>query len=149
MIFISKVFYLCGGMGLYGKEHFEEANIWRVNIKNQIEEISAGKVKCCNPNDHFNFLSNKDYKTQREIMNYDLFKVRNSDLVIVNFNDPKSIGSACEMAIAFEHKIPIIGLCENGEEDNLHPWLIEFCERIFDDREELVFYLIQHYINLD
>ena len=83
------MFYLCGGMGLYGKEHFEEANIWRVNIKNQIEEISAGKVKCCNPNDHFNFLSNKDYKTQREIMNYDLFKVRNSDLVIVNFNDPK------------------------------------------------------------
>lgn len=115
MIFISKVFYLCGEMGLYGKEHFEETNIWRVNIKNQIEEISAGKVKCCNPNDLFNFLSNKDYKTQREIMNYDLFKVRNSDLVIVNFNDPKSIGSACEMAIAFEHKIPIIGLCENGK----------------------------------
>lgn len=136
-------------MGLFGKEHFDKSNEWRVDIKNQIEELSDGKIKCCNPNDHFNFLSDKDYKTQREVMNYDLFKVRNSSAIIVNFNDHKSIGSACEMAIAFENKIPIIGLYENGEENNLHPWLKEFCERIFDDREELILYMIKHYINDD
>lgn len=136
-------------MGKFGKERFNEVNEWRVDIKNRIEEISEGRVRCCNPNDHFNFLNNNDYKTQREVMNYDLFRVRNSNFVIVNFNDPESIGSACEMAIAFEHRIPIVGLCDTDKEDNLHPWLKEFCERIFNDKEELIFYLVQHYINDD
>lgn len=149
MISINKKFYLCGGMGKFGKERFNEVNEWRVDIKNRIEEISEGRVRCCNPNDHFNFLNNNDYKTQREVMNYDLFRVRNSNFVIVNFNDPESIGSACEMAIAFEHRIPIVGLCDTDKEDNLHPWLKEFCERIFNDKEELIFYLVQHYINDD
>lgn len=147
--FLNKVFYLCGGMGKFGKEHFDKANEWRLDIKNQIEEISGGKVKCCNPNDHYNFLNDEIDLDQREIMNYDLHKVRNSNAIIVNFNDPKSIGSACEMAIAFEHRIPIIGLCKKEEYSLLHPWLKEFCEKIFSNREDLVFYLVQHYINDD
>lgn len=135
-------------MGKFGKERFEECNSWREDIKNKIIEQSNEKVKCCNPNDHFNFLDNTTYKTQREIMECDLHKVRNSDAIIVNFNDPQSIGSACEMAIAYELKIPIIGLCENNENESLlHPWLKEFCIRIFNNREELVLYVIKHYID--
>lgn len=106
-----------------------------------------GKVHCCNPNDHFNFLNNKTYKSEKEIMEYDLYKVRKSDVIIANFNDPSSIGTACEIAIAHEYSIPIIGLCEHDEENNLHPWLKEFCSRIFINREELVLYLLQHYVN--
>lgn len=146
---MSKVFYLCGGMGKFGKERFDESNEWRVDIKNQVEQISEGKVKCCNPNQHFNFLDDITDKSTREIMEYDLYRVRHSNAIIVNFNDPNSIGSACEMAIAYELKIPIIGLCENREEKLLHPWLREFCNRIFTDREELVLYLVQHYMNED
>ena len=112
------------------------------------EEISNGKVKCCNPNEHYNFL-NVDYESQREVMEYDLHRVRNSDLIITNFNAPGSIGSACEMAIAHEKKIPIIGLCENGEKEDIHPWLKEFCNRIFSDREELITFVAQHYIKED
>ena len=89
-----------------------------------------------------------DYINDREIMEYDLHRVRKSDAVIVNFNDPKSIGSACEMAIAYQLRIPIIGLCENGEEKVIiHPWLKEFCARIFTDREDLVLYVMHHYLN--
>ncbi len=141
--------YLCGGMGRFGKERFEEGNKWRVDIKNQIENISNKKAICCNPNDHFNFLNDTNYESQKEIMEFDLYKVRSSDLLIVNFNDPNSIGSVCEMAIAYDRKIHIIGLCENGEKESLHPWLKEFCNRIFTDREELILYVIQHYINKD
>ena len=121
-------------MGLFGKERFDESNEWRLDIKRRVEENSNNKVKCCNPNDHFNFLDDYGYKTQREIMNFELHKIRNSNALIVNFNDPKSIGSACEMAVASENRIPIIGLCENGEENIIHPWLKEFCERIFTDK---------------
>lgn len=135
-------------MGLFGKERFDEGNEWRTDLKNQIEQISDGKAICCNPNDHFNFLDKNDYINDREIMEYDLHRVRKSDAVIVNFNDPKSIGSACEMAIAYQLRIPIIGLCENGEEKVIiHPWLKEFCARIFTDREDLVLYVMHHYLN--
>ena len=136
-------------MGLFGKERFDESNEWRLDIKRRVEENSYNKLKCCNPNDHFNFLDDYGYKTQREIMNFELHKIRNSNALIVNFNDPKSIGSACEMAVASENRIPIIGLCENGEENIIHPWLKEFCERIFTNREELVLYMFKHYINDD
>lgn len=136
-------------MGLFGKERFDESNEWRLDIKRRVEENSNNKLKCCNPNDHFNFLDDYGYKTQREIMNFELHKIRNSNALIVNFNDPKSIGSACEMAVASENRIPIIGLCENGEENIIHPWLKEFCERIFTNREELVLYMFKHYINDD
>lgn len=136
-------------MGLFGKEQFDKCNDWRLDIKTLIEEGNNGKAKCCNPNDHFNFLDDCGYKTQREIMDFELYKIRNSNALIVNFNDPKSIGSACEMAVAFENRIPIIGLCENREENIIHPWLKEFCERIFTDREELILYMIKHYVNDD
>jgi len=149
MVIVNKIFYLCGGMTLFKKDRFNEGNEWRVDVKNKIEEISNGAVKCCNPNDHFNFLKDDIYVSEREIMEYDLYKVRNSDVIIVNFNDPKSIGTACEIAIASEYKIPIIGLCENGEENILHPWIKELCNRIFTDREEMILYLIQHYVSDD
>lgn len=136
-------------MGLFGKERFNEANEWRVCLKEKIEDMSNGKVKCCNPNDHFSFLDDYAYESEKETMLYDLDKVRKSNLIIVNFNDPKSIGSACELAIAYELKIPIIGLCENGEEKMLHPWLREFCNRIFKNKEDLILYVIKNYINDD
>ena len=41
MILISKIFYLCGGIGLFGEERFDEGNEWRVDLKNQIEQITS------------------------------------------------------------------------------------------------------------
>ena len=133
-------------MGKFGKERFDEGNEWRVDMKTFFEDCSDGRIVVVNPNDHFNFLDDFAYESDREIMNYDLFKVRKSDLIIVNFNDPKSIGSASEMAVAYDKAIPIIGLCEHGEEEELHPWLKCFCDRIFTDREELKIYTMNHYV---
>lgn len=146
---MKKTFYLAGGMSKFGKEEFDQCNEWRDYIKNKIENSCNGNVQCCNPNNHFNFLDDSTYKSEREIMEYDLYRVRSSNAIIVNFNDSKSIGTACELAVAHEYRIPIIGLCENNEENILHPWLKEFCNRIFTDREELILYLFHHYINED
>jgi hypothetical protein len=137
--------YLCGGMCKFGKDRFKESNEWRIDIKNKLEELCQ-RVSCCNPNEHFSFLDLDKYKSEREVMELDLHKLTNANVVLVNFNDPESIGSACELAIAYHNRIPILGLCENGEEEILHPWLKNFCNRIFTDREELVLYFISHYI---
>lgn len=51
-------------------------------------------------------------------MEFDLNRVRNSDLIIVNFNDMYSLGIMAEIAIVYERKIPVIGL--NETKQSLH-----------------------------
>ena len=138
--------YLAGGMGKFGKDNFDESNQWRVYCKKVLEACEGDyKVKVTNPNDYFNFVENPPtYASQREVMEFDLNKVRNSDLLIVNFNDMYSLGTMAEIAIAYEKKIPIIGL--DRDKQDLHPWQIEMCNRIFDDIDEMLDYVRNYYL---
>lgn len=140
--------YLAGGMGKFGKEQFDIANDWRIDLKNQLENICCNyKVHCINPNDYYSYLDENTYDSEREVMRFDLNKVRNSHFVIINFNDVYSLGSMAELAIAYDRSIPVIGLCENSELDNIHPWQKEMCEKIFKDREDLVLYVLKYYLD--
>lgn len=138
--------YLAGGMGKFGKNNFDEGNRWRVYCKEALENCECDhKVKATNPNDYFNFIEKSPtYDTQREIMEFDLNKVRNADLIIANFNDVYSLGTMAEIAIAYEKKIPIIGL--NKYKLNLHPWQVEMCNRIFGDIDEMLDYVRNYYL---
>lgn len=141
---MKKIIYLAGGMtGL----SLEEQNSWRVELKSNFEELTSN-VSVINPLDHFSFFS-EDYKNdkidEKEILRLDLDKVRKSDLIIVNFNEPKSIGTACELCLANEHRIPIIGLNENNNE--IHPWLEYFSWKIFADKNDLYQYVCEHFLN--
>lgn len=138
--------YTAGGMGKFGKNEFNKANNWRVFCKNTLENCDCDyKVKVCNPNDYFNFVDDEPkYSSQKEVMLFDLHKVRTSDLLIVNFNDMGSLGTMCEVAIAYENKIPVIGLDTDGQ--LLHPWQIEMCNRIFTDINEMLDYIEDFYL---
>lgn len=138
--------YLCGGMGKFGKDNFDKGNNWRMYCKHILENLECNYfVKVVNPNDYFNFKEEpRRYKTQREIMEFDLDKVRKSDFLICNFNDMYSLGTMSEIAIAYEHRIPVIGL--NDENNELHPWQVEFCTRIFNDIDELLEYVKDFYL---
>lgn len=138
--------YLCGGMGKFGKNEFYKSNDWRRYCKDVLENYECNyKVKAINPNDYFNFKEEiPQYKSQREVMELDLHKLRNSDLVIVNFNDMYSLGSMAELAIAYDKRIPIIGLDIDNQE--LHPWQIEMCNRIFSDIDEMLDYVEDYYL---
>ena len=133
-------------MGKFGKDNFEKSNTWRIYCKNTLENCECDyTVKAINPNDYFNFKEEQPkYVSQREIMELDLHKLRNSNLVIVNFNDMYSLGSMSELAIAYDRRIPIIGLNANKQE--LHPWQIEMCNRIFDDMDEMLDYVEDYYL---
>lgn len=139
--------YLAGGMGKFGKDNFDEGNKWRVYCKKALNNYyDNNKLKIINPNDYFNFLDEpRTYESEREIMEFDLYKVRNSDLIIINFNDMYSLGSMAELAIAYEHRIPVIGL--DVEKQNLHPWEVEMCTRIFDDIDKMLDYVEDFYLN--
>ena len=134
------VAYLAGGMGKFGKDNFDEGNCWRVYCKKVLENYEGKySIELINPNDFFNFLEEPPrYASQREIMEFDINKVRNSDLIIMNFNDMWSLGSMAELAIAYEKRIPVIGLDIDKQE--LHPWQMEMCTRIFDNIDEMLDY---------
>lgn len=139
--------YTAGGMGKFGKEHFAQSNTWRIYCKNTLENYECDyNVRVINPNNYFNFVEEPPkYKTQREIMELDLHKVRNSNLIIINFNDMYSLGSMAELSIAYERRIPIIGL--DVDKQNLHPWQQEMCARIFNDIDEMLDYVEDFYLS--
>lgn len=121
----KKIIYLSGGIsGL----SYEQQTSWRRYLKEYIYDL-GDEVECFDPTESFN-----EYKCifncEVEGMEYDLAVLRKSDLVVVNFNNPKSIGTAMELMLAKELKIPVIGIVEKHCE--LHPWLVECCLRIFD-----------------
>lgn len=140
----TKEIYLAGGVsGL----SFDEANQYRQDIKVALMSMNGDHIyscNVCNPMDYYNFES-QYHETEKEIMRFDLDRVRNSDLIVVNFNSPKSLGTMSELAIAYDRHIPIIGLNECG--DILHPWQEEMCNRIFTDTEELIEHIINYYLN--
>lgn len=136
--------YLSGGMGNLS---FEEQSKWRKQI---IDAIKFGgydyekKPTFFNPVDYYNFQETR-HKSEREVMQFDLNGLRNSDLVIVNFNDPSSLGTCAELAIAYDMKIPIVGINKDGKE--LHPWLECFCDRMCDSIKEAVEYVVEFHLN--
>lgn len=138
--------YLAGGMGKFGKEEFDKANTWRVIAKQFLENNEYGvKAYVTNPNDYFSFSDDIPmYSSQREVMEFDLNRVRHADLIIVNFNDMYSLGTMAEIAIAYERKIPIIGLDVDNQE--LHHWQIEMTNRIFSNIGELFEYIEDFYL---
>ena len=138
--------YTCGGMDKFGKENFDKGNTWRKYCKQVLENYECDyKVRVINPNDFFNFIDEPpQYKSQSEVMNLDLHKLRNSDLVIINFNYMYSLGSMAELAIAHDRRIPVVGL--NIDKQNLHPWQVCMCERIFNDIDKMLDYIQDFYL---
>lgn len=138
--------YLAGGMCKFGKEKFNMSNEWRIFVKQYLENnVTDIKVNCINPNNYFSFADKEPlFESQREVMEFDLNKVRNSDLIIINFNDKYSLGSMAELAIAYERRTPVIGL--NIENQELHPWQIEMTNRIFNDINKMLEYIKEFYM---
>ena len=135
--------YLSGSMSGVS---LEEQSRWRQQIIDAIKDnYECGKKPVFfNPVDYYTF-KEKRHKSELEVMNFDLNALRKSDLIIVNFNDPSSIGTAMEIMLGYEMNIPILGL--NKDNKKIHPWLECGCDRIFDSMKDLVEYTVDFYLN--
>lgn len=129
--------YLSGGMTGMG----DNSKLWRTDA---CDFFQRHNVKCFNPTIHYD-IEETTREIEKEAMEYDLYNLRISDLVIVNFNNPNSLGTMAEIALAYEKRIPIIGL--NEEHNELHPWLFQMTNKIFDDLEDMLWFVVDHYIN--
>lgn len=127
--------------------NFEEQTKWRRQIRDAIlfgDYDYSKKPIFFDPTQYYNFEEIK-YKSESEIMEFDLYNLRNSNLIVVNFNNPNSIGTAMELMLAKELRIPILGL--NKDKKELHPWLECSCNRICDDLRELASHIVEFYLN--
>jgi len=136
-------------MTTFGVDRYHEGNQWREEVNKKLFRMADlyGAIKkpvTINPNNHFSFLDNTTYTSQREIKEFDLHKATNSNLIIVNFLVPVSIVTSKEIAICHDKGIPVIGL--NEQKLELHPWDIDDCNRIFDDMDEMLEYVVKHYL---
>lgn len=125
---------------------WEEQSKWRQNIMDAINYQYEHDKNVCffNPVNFYNF-KDKQQKTEREVMEFDLYNLRNSDIVIVNYNNIWSIGTAMELILAKEMHKPVIGWNSSGEK--LHPWLAECTTRLCDDMRETVEHVVSFYLN--
>lgn len=125
---------------------WEEQSKWRQNVMDAInyQYEHDKKATFFNPVNFYNS-KEKQYKSEKEVMEFDLYNLRNSDIVIVNFNNIWSIGTAMELMLAKEMHKPVIGWNSSGEE--LHPWLSECVTRLCDDMRETVEHVVSFYLN--
>lgn len=139
-----KKIYLAGGMSGLTREEMTD---WRRKARRAFKDITDGMLDVVSPTDHVSYGSKKagnELCFDKEIMLFDIYGIRTSDLIIMNFNRPESIGTAIELGIAYENKIPVIGLNETNK--TLHPWQHEMCMRIFNDFDDLFIYVVEHFI---
>lgn len=135
--------YLSGGMKNLS---IEEQSVNRDYITEELNNITASKYRLdiFDPLDYFTY-HNPTHKTEKQILNFELNALRNSNLIIVDFNDPNSLGTMAELSIAYEHRIPVIGLMQYNY-GGLHAWQVEMCDVIFDDIDELIEYVRDYYL---
>lgn len=138
--------YLAGKMsGLT----FNEMNEWRKDIKSIIEKYASYvgvDVNVINPVDYFNF-EEKRYKSELEVMKFDLNKVKNSDIIVVNMKGLNtSIGTCIELYEAYKRDIPVLAFGSEEEYNELHPWIQCFITRHDDSYNNTAFYISEFYM---
>lgn len=134
--------YLSGGMK---GTSWEEQTKWRRQFADAIKwnyEFDKN-ASVFDPTQYYNYEETLQ-KSEKEIMEFELNALRNSDLVVVNFNEPSSIGTSMELMLAYELRIPIVAL--NKDKKEIHPWLLETCSRVCDNMRELVEYVVDFYL---
>lgn len=131
--------YLAGAMS---NLTFEEMNSWRVKATKLLKQYSD-EIHTENPCQYYNFEMNPDLYTEHEIKRFDLWLVRNCDLVLVNLDFPNSIGTAIELHEAHDnwHK-PVIGFGIT----KAHPWMELSLTKKCKTMEEAIEHIIEYYL---
>lgn len=128
-----KSIYLIGALQIYGNKS-EEAKEWRNKVKEYFSKYCLD-FECVSPTDYYEYGSD-NHKSEREVMRFDLRKVRESDVMLVNLRDIRqSIGSSDEIFYAYMLGKPIIGFIEEdltGDKliNYVHEWKYEQIDRI-------------------
>lgn len=131
--------YLAGKMtGLT----LEQMNSWREKVTEEFNK-RTDKIQTLNPCHFYNFELDPTTYTEHECKEFDLWLVKNCNLVLFNLDYSNSIGSAIELELASRvWNIPVIGF---GKEKN-HPWIELSLTKRCDDMEEAIDHIMNYYL---
>lgn len=142
--------FLSGGMSNIPEE---DSKKWRrlfkqSKYKNISSAYYADQYIFINPTTLYEPSEPYDPIVEKEAMEYDLYWIKHSDLIVVNFNSLSSIGTAQEIMLAYTLNKPIIGMIEEDKYDQLHPWYKQECIKIFkyksDKLEDIINEIIEY-----
>ena len=139
--------YLGGKMSGLSKDGYIR---WRKELTDALydESVLVGSnIQVINPATYFDF-DNMDRHLEKEVMQFDLNMVRQSDIVIVNVDDvSSSIGTAVELYEANLLNIPVIAYTYSGVvNDSIHPWIQECLSTVQMCKQELIDYVRDFYM---
>ena len=131
--------YLAGKMGGLS---FEQMNSWRVKATELFNQYSDD-IHIINPVNYYNFEIDPNSYTEKEVKEFDLYQVKNSNIILVNLDFPDSIGTAIELECASRFwSIPVIGFGTA----KVHPWIELSLTKRCTTMEEAVEYIIYFYL---
>ena len=138
--------YLAGKISGLSKEEYTK---WRNIISDELigtAHLIGAKIQVINPAEYFDF-ENMDRHLEKEVMQFDLNMVRQSDIVIVNVSGvSSSIGTAIELYEANRLNIPVIAYTDRDVEDDIHPWIENCFSTVQMRKDELINYICDFYM---
>lgn len=148
---MSYKIYTAGKMaGLSPCEQME----WRKKIETSVRHaaeiagVPQAEIKFIHPPQFYQY-GETYYQTEKEVKNWDLNQVRNSDIVIVNLDTVEtSIGTHYELGMvdainSFGNKhIFVIGV--GGKDISLHPWIEDTLHRREEKYEDAADYIANY-----
>lgn len=116
--------FLSGGMTGLSRE---EMTGWRNEIKRCTEYYDMTVIS---PTDYFMTETQSDDEDKTSFL-FDTYWVKKCDVVIVNMNNPSSIGTAQEIMLAYENNKPILMIASKEKWDSVHCWLKQEATKVF------------------
>ena len=132
----SKQIYMAGAITSIG---MDEANEWRKHLQTLIGDSAV----LVNPVEHIPEIITP--KVEKEMFEWDLWKLKHSDLVVCDFDHTDSLGTSWELGLAKEYGIPIIGL-NMIPGVQLHPWWCMSAMKICESMDELYEWLCFNFL---
>ena len=138
--------YLAGKMSGLNKNDYCK---WRSELTDALIDKSflvGSSIQIINPTDYFDF-DDMDRHSEKEVMQFDLNMVRQSDIVIVNVSGvSSSIGTAIELYEANRLNIPVIAYTDIDVADDVHPWIENCFSTVQMSKDELIDYIRDFYM---
>jgi nucleoside 2-deoxyribosyltransferase len=133
----KRIIYLSGPIM---DEHLGNARAWRETAKSLFK-------------DNFNILDpmrrqfiDRQVDSANEIVEFDLQDVRESDILLVNYNKP-SIGTSMEVFYAAHDLGKFVVAFSPFEFENCSPWMVRYCTKILPTLEDACKYINTHFPN--
>jgi len=131
----KRIIYLSGPIM---DEHLGEARAWRKTAKLLLQN----KFHLLDPMRR-QFID-RQVDSANEIVEFDLQDVRESDILLVNYNKP-SIGTSMEVFYAAQNLGKFVVAFSPFKFENCSPWMVRYCTKILSSLEEACDYINIHF----